>query len=205
MYGMCFGHQIIAKSLGGKVAQNPDEKFFFGSCPVYIKDEFLNKDYVKKHFDDKKRPFKMIKFHGECVTELPPIATIIGSSSQCQHEMLMYNDFILTSQGHPEYTKNTMKETNTAIMKRIGKLKSIDIKNYLTVIDEDHCDTLVEMVRSFLKYRSFPLDDSNQSENSKTNNNQNTKVLNQKPERKNFKFLQRQKSLSVSIDDPFYM
>lgn len=153
IYAMCFGHQMIAKALGGRVSHNPNQVFHFGSVDVHIESSFSNEDYVKRHFGSHQRKpsLKMMKLHGECVVSIPKVARRIGSSVQCENEILMYGKTILTSQGHPEYTKTEMEKTNAPVVKSSGRIPPKKVLEKLPTINYEDVDNLTEMVRSFLR------------------------------------------------------
>lgn len=87
LVGVCFGHQIIAQALGGKV-----EKFAggwsVGRTTYTIEGEELS----------------INAWHQDQVTELPPGAKVIGSSDFCANAALVYGDRIYSIQPHPEFT-----------------------------------------------------------------------------------------------------
>jgi GMP synthase-like glutamine amidotransferase len=86
LVGICFGHQIIAQVLGGRV-----EKFAggwsIGRQPYVIDGQ----------------PVHLNAWHRDQVTALPPEAQVFGQSDFCRYAALTYGDHILTLQAHPEY------------------------------------------------------------------------------------------------------
>ncbi|MEP2534001.1 type 1 glutamine amidotransferase [Shimia sp.] len=86
MVGVCFGHQIIAQALGGKV-----EKFSGG--------------WVVGHqtYDFAGTQIGLHAWHQDQVVELPPGATTIASQDHCAHAAIVYGDRAFTVQPHPEY------------------------------------------------------------------------------------------------------
>ncbi len=86
--GVCFGHQILAKALGGKVV-----KFDGGWA-------------VGKHtyqFDGVEGDVDLMAWHQDQVTELPPDARVFASSPFCKYAGLAYGDKALSVQPHPEF------------------------------------------------------------------------------------------------------
>ena len=86
MVGICFGHQIIAQAMGGKV-----ERFDKGWA-VGPTDYELEGGKVRLN-----------AWHRDQVTELPPGAQVIGSNDFCANAALLFDDWAYTVQAHPEY------------------------------------------------------------------------------------------------------
>lgn len=84
--GICFGHQILAQALGGKVEK------FEGGWSVGATDYQLDGETVTLN-----------AWHQDQVVKRPEGATVIGSSDFCENAMLAYGDKALTIQPHPEY------------------------------------------------------------------------------------------------------
>lgn len=88
LVGVCFGHQIIAQALGGKV--------------VKFKDGW-SIGHVEYQMDGLDSPIQLNAWHQDQVVELPKDARVIGSSDFCENAMLAYGDKVITVQPHPEF------------------------------------------------------------------------------------------------------
>lgn len=86
LIGVCFGHQIIAQALGGKV-----EKYQGGWA------------IGRTEYDYNGQPVSLNAWHQDQVTELPEGAQVLGSNAFCENAMVAYGDTIWTVQAHPEY------------------------------------------------------------------------------------------------------
>lgn len=99
MVGICFGHQIIAQALGGKVEK------FSGGWSVGRVNYALDKDVFGQ--DGKHDPHTaLLAFHQDQVIEKPADAITVGSTDFCEHAALLYQNNVLTLQPHPEFTSD---------------------------------------------------------------------------------------------------
>lgn len=89
--GICFGHQILAQALGGKV-----EKFDGG----------WSVGRVEYDLDGHKQPLSLYAWHQDQVVSLPPDATVVGSTPFCQYAALGYKRKAYSLQPHPEFTSD---------------------------------------------------------------------------------------------------
>ncbi|SFS40651.1 GMP synthase (glutamine-hydrolysing) [Sulfitobacter marinus] len=87
LVGICFGHQIIAQALGGKVEK------FDGGWSVGPTEYIVNG-----------QPMALNAWHQDQVTTLPKGAKVVGSSDFCANAALLYDDQIWTIQPHPEFS-----------------------------------------------------------------------------------------------------
>jgi GMP synthase-like glutamine amidotransferase len=86
MFGACFGHQAIAKALGGDVGPNP-AGWVFG--------------LVEKRFADGS-VLPLYASHSEQVTELPEGAEVVAAGPDCNVAGFVIGREIMTTQYHPE-------------------------------------------------------------------------------------------------------
>lgn len=94
MVGICFGHQIIAKALGGEVSKS-DNGWGVG-IHTYDLD---NAPFAGA--DDGQ--LKLVVSHQDQVHELPPGARNVVSNAHCENAGFVIGDHIFTLQGHPEF------------------------------------------------------------------------------------------------------
>lgn len=86
LVGICFGHQIIAQAMGGRV-----EKFAGGWAAGAT-------DY---DFEGEK--ITLNAWHQDQVTQKPEAARVVGRNAFCENAALLYDDRAFTVQAHPEF------------------------------------------------------------------------------------------------------
>lgn len=86
MVGICFGHQIIAQALGGKV-----EKFKGGWSVGPTRYRMTGGELT------------LNAWHQDQVVEKPNEAEVVGASPFCENAALVYGDRAFTVQAHPEF------------------------------------------------------------------------------------------------------
>lgn len=118
MVGICFGHQIIAQALGGKVEK------FSGGWSVGRVEYDLDQSVFGRPASADKNSVALMAFHQDQVVELPADAKNVGSSGFCQHAAVLYGNRMLTLQPHPEFDKNFVR----GLLETRGELLPAEVK-----------------------------------------------------------------------------
>ncbi len=136
--GICFGHQIMAQALGGKV-----EKYSGGWGIGHTQYSLIQDDsYVD-----------LLALHQDQVVETPPEAHVIACTEFCANAGLAYKGRAISFQPHPEFTPQFMrdiiehkiklglsKELGEAALARIGtQYDSARIARQLTDFYKQNC------------------------------------------------------------------
>ncbi|WP_299146458.1 type 1 glutamine amidotransferase [uncultured Tateyamaria sp.] len=96
MVGICFGHQIIAQAMGGRVIK------FEGGWRVGRTEYTLNDKTVALN-----------AWHQDQVVEVPPGAAVTATNDFCENAALVYGDRIWTIQPHPEFDADMVEALAT--------------------------------------------------------------------------------------------
>ncbi|KAL6531723.1 hypothetical protein OROMI_028086 [Orobanche minor] len=145
--GICFGHQILGRAIGGRV-DRATTGWDIGITQVNLETSQL--------FTSLKLPasLSIIQCHRDEVWELPPKAKILAWSSKTGIEMFTYGDHVMGIQGHPEYTKDILLHLIDRLLNRnfIQESHSEEVKSKLEIGEPD-TEAWKKLCVSFLKGR----------------------------------------------------
>ena len=102
--GICFGHQLIAKSFGGKVELNKNG-WELGSYPIYLTNEGLKSEL----FLGVSSSSVVYQSHQDCIKILPNGAKKLAFNNKGV-QSFVFNNNIFGVQFHPEFSLEVIKK-----------------------------------------------------------------------------------------------
>jgi len=113
LVGICFGHQLIAQALGGKVKKS-EKGWGVGLRNFSIVGS-------KSFMSEQRTDCNLLFSHQDQVEELPEGAELLATDPFCPNQIYTIGDHILSIQGHPEFTTHYMRERLEDRKKIIGE------------------------------------------------------------------------------------
>jgi GMP synthase (glutamine-hydrolysing) len=101
--GICYGHQLLAKAMGGKVDFHPDG-LEIGTAPITLTTDALSDPL----FQGLPPVFNAHTCHSQTVLALPPGAVILAKNSHDPHHAFRMGSTAWGVQFHSEYTPDIM-------------------------------------------------------------------------------------------------
>lgn len=142
MFGICFGHQIIAQALGG-VVRKSEKGWGLG---VH---EYPTTDNWPAELGNAPEKIAIQAYHQDQVEEKPEDAITIATTEFCEHGALWYPGFAITVQGHPEFAKPYASDLLESRRGSVLKDEDVDQGQRNMVIDDNRA-LLADLVRDYL-------------------------------------------------------
>ena len=98
LIGICFGHQLVAQALGGRVEKSPK------GWGVGVHTHIFNE--IPEWHDGKTREFNILVSHQDQVIQNADGAKVLAGSDFCENAVCQLDNHVLTFQGHPEFVKD---------------------------------------------------------------------------------------------------
>ncbi|KAK9098035.1 hypothetical protein Syun_025080 [Stephania yunnanensis] len=118
--GICFGHQVLCRALGGKVGR-ADSGWDIGLRKVEMVHDLLQLNFLDDS-DEIPTCLSIIECHQDEVWEVPLCAEVVAFSNKTNVEIFTIADHVMGIQGHPEYTKDILSN----LIDRLEDNKSIE-------------------------------------------------------------------------------
>jgi GMP synthase-like glutamine amidotransferase len=104
--GICFGHQILAEAMGGRVVKS-DKGWGLGVQSYRL-------THAPNWVDGVSLGYAGHAVHQDQVVDLPPDATVLATSDFCEYAMLAYGNpespKAISVQSHPEFTAEFVQD-----------------------------------------------------------------------------------------------
>lgn len=95
LIGICFGHQMVARALGGRVERGPGG----WGAGLHTARILERRAWMQPERDE----LSLLVSHQDQVSEPPPDVQHLAEHAFCPYDMFQIGEHILTFQGHPEF------------------------------------------------------------------------------------------------------
>ena len=107
--GICYGHQLLAKVIGGDVGWNPMGREM-GQVNLSMTHEARNDKLFASLIAEHSMTLRFQATHQQSVLSLPTEATLLGTTLLDSHHCFCYKQHIWGLQFHPEFTPEIIKD-----------------------------------------------------------------------------------------------
>lgn len=140
--GVCFGHQLLAEALGGKVRKSDG-----GWCVGIHTFRLLQEE---PWMQPAQSELSLLMMCQDQVMQLPPDSKLLASSDHCLNAMFSTGNGMLGVQAHPEFSR----EYNKALMElRVERIGAEKVQQGIASLDR-HSDelTFAKWVQKFVEH-----------------------------------------------------
>jgi GMP synthase (glutamine-hydrolysing) len=104
LFGVCYGHQLMAHALGGRVDYLPGGREI-GTQPIRLSERAAHDPLVVTL----PSVFRAHTTHEQSVLDPPVGATVLAHSARDPHQLLRYSPHAISTQFHPEFNAEVMR------------------------------------------------------------------------------------------------
>jgi GMP synthase (glutamine-hydrolysing) len=146
--GICYGHQLLAHALGGKVENNPLGRQI-GTLDVELSDAAEH----DRLFSGFPRRLHVPVSHRQSVTALPPGATLLAQSARDPNHAFSFGDSAWGVQFHPEFDADIVRGYIDARREQLA-LEGLDPDAlYRDALDTPHGSLLLRRFAQLVRQR----------------------------------------------------
>jgi GMP synthase-like glutamine amidotransferase len=142
LIGICFGHQLVAQALGGRVEKSAKgwgvglHTHRFHSSPPWHAEDDMELDILVSHQDQ--------------VLEIAKDAKVLAGSDFCENAVTQVGDHILTFQGHPEFVPDYAHAIMTVRRETLGE--DVYANGMASMSGKHEGDRVARWIRNFLHH-----------------------------------------------------
>ncbi len=123
MVGVCFGHQVIAKALGGRV----------------VKAEVVHQTGIIEYHQLDGRMVSISAWHEQQIAALPPVdLQVTASAEHCPIASIIYANKAISYQAHPEFDEHYMADLYAEHRARMSQAANEFYQSKLGVVSLNH-------------------------------------------------------------------
>jgi GMP synthase-like glutamine amidotransferase len=127
VFGICFGHQLLARAFGG-VVEHAEGGWGVGVHTMRVLERRLWMEHGRE-------ALRLVMSHQDQVVDLPDGAVVLGSSDHCRNYLIEFTPTCIGMQGHPEFTTAFARALYEDKQTLIGTLADEAIESLATPAD----------------------------------------------------------------------
>ncbi|MDO3519447.1 glutamine amidotransferase [Ralstonia nicotianae] len=143
LFGVCYGHQLMAHALGGKVGYHPRGREM-GCMDI----ERLPLAQTEPLLAGAPQRFKAHLTHLQTVVQLPAGAEVLARSAHDPHQVVRYSPTAISTQFHPEFTP-AISSACISTRRHVLREEGLDPTAMLSQLDDTPTPLL--MLRRFVE------------------------------------------------------
>lgn len=129
MFGICFGHQVLAEALGGCV-ERAENGWGVGLHTVRVEER-------RPWMNPESEALRLVMSHQDQVVQLPEHAVLLGSSDHCENYLVEFTTRTVGIQGHPEFPAPFAQALYEDKREQLGDAVDDAIASLLSPTDSD--------------------------------------------------------------------
>lgn len=141
LLGICYGHQLLAHALGGRVGYNPNG-LELGTRDIHLQ-QVAVRDALFGHLP---AVFPAQLVHAQSVLELPAGAVVLAQNDHDAHQAYRLGDTTWGVQFHPEFNAAAMRYY---VDEMCSQPAHADLPCKQLIADVQHCDAASSLLRRF--------------------------------------------------------